>query len=316
MTAGAELQSPCARRCRLVAVHSLWLLAGLCIARQGAAQELEPRAYSASPIGLNFLTLSATHSTGDVLLDPSTAVTDVDAHIDASVLGYGHTFGLLGHAANVAIAVPYLWGKISGNVGADEHEVHRSGLGDPQLRIAVNLVGDPALTPREFASRTPQTTLGISLTVVPPLGQYEPTQLINIGANRWAVKPQLGVSYPTGAWFIEGYAGVWLFTDNPNYYGGARREQEPVGTLQSHISYTFRPRLWLAFDLTYYAGGRTAVNGVYNEDRQSNSRVGLTLSLPAGGRQSVKLTWSRGATVRVGGDFTTVGATWQYSWFD
>jgi len=155
------------------------------------------------------------------------------------------------------------------------------------------------------------------MDTIPDLLRLAPgMDVAQISANRWAVKPQLGVSYPTGAWFIEGYAGVWLFTDNSNYYGGARREQEPVGTLQSHISYTFRPRLWLAFDLTYYAGGRTAVNGVYNDDRQSNSRVGLTLSLPAGGRQSVKLTWSRGATVRVGGDFTTVGATWQYSWFD
>jgi hypothetical protein len=162
--------------------------------------------------------------------------------------------------------------------------------------------------------RRQTTTLGASLTVIPPIGQYDSAKLINIGANRWAFKPELGVSYPVGRWYLDGYAGVWLFTDNEEFFGGARREQDPIGALQLHASYTFRPRLWLAVDSTWYAGGQSTVDGVHNDDRQSNTRVGLTVSLPLGDRQSLKLSWSDGATTRIGGDFNTIGVAWQHTW--
>jgi len=281
-----------------------------------AAQELEPRAYSPNPIGLNFLLLSVGHSSGDVLIDSSLPLSNVEAQFNAPVAGYGHTFGLFDHVASATIAVPYVIGRATGDVGNDQREAHRSGVGDTQLRFAVNLLGGPALTAREFATRVPRTTLGFSLTIVAPTGQYDDRKLINIGSNRWAFKPQLGVSQPIGKWFVEGYVGAWLFTDNPDFYGGARREQQPVGTLQGHVSYEFQSRLWLAADITYYAGGSTTVNGIGNDDRQSNSRAGLTLSVPFGTRQSMKLSWSRGATVRVGGDFTTFAAAWQYAWLN
>jgi predicted porin len=148
------------------------------------------------------------------------------------------------------------------------------------------------------------------------VGEYFSDKLVNIGANRWAFKPELGVSYPIGRWYLDAYAGVWLFTDNDAFFGGAKREQDPLASYQVHVSYAFRPRLWIAFDATYYTGGRTTVDGTRNADTQSNSRLGLTMSLPIGRSQSLKFNWSEGATTRIGGDFTTVGIAWQWAWFD
>ena len=74
--------------------------------------------------------------------------------------------------------------------------------------------------------------------------------------------------------------------------------------------------MWLAFDATYYTGGRTTVDDTRNADLQSNSRVGLTLSVPTTSRQSLKFTWTNGATTRIGADFITYGIAWQYAWFD
>lgn len=193
--------------------------------------------------------------------------------------------------------------------------VRRSGLGDGRLRLSANLAGGPALAPRDFAKRRPRTTLGASVVAAAPTGQYAPAKLINLGGNRWAVKPEVGVSHPAGRWVFEAYAGAWLFADNPDFYGGSVREQQPLGTFQAHVSYTFRPRLWLAADATYYTGGRTTVGGVMNADFQKNSRVGLTLAVPVGRRQSVKLSWAKGATTRIGGDFQTLAVAWQYLWF-
>jgi hypothetical protein len=272
----------------------------LLIASLASTQELEPRAYSPSPTG--------------ALFDPSIPVTDVVARINAGAALYGRTFGLFGRAANVGFAIPYVIGTLEGNLASEFTSVRRSGLADSRVRLAVNLVGGPALKRPEFAKRPPHTTLGASVVVIAPTGQYDPSKLVNLSTNRWAFKPELGLSYPKGRWTFDLYAGAWLFADNPDFYGGSVRSQDHMTVLQGHVSYTIRPRLWLAADATFYAGGRTAVDSVKKDDRQENSRAGLTLSIPMG-RHSLKLSWSDGTTTRIGGDFKTLAAAWQYLWF-
>lgn len=287
-----------------------------CGAKGALSQELEPRAYSPAPTGVNFVLFAGARSTGSVLTDPSLPVENVEATIDAGVAAYGRTFGLAGHSGSIALAVPYVWAEAAGDVGEERRSVTREGIADTKLRIAVNLIGGPALTPKEFAKRTPQTTLGVSLSVSAPTGEYFPSKLINIGTNRWAFKPEIGLSIPHKKWMFDAYAGVWLFTDNSDFFGGVRREQEPMPTLQAHVSYTFRPGLWLAFDSTYYFGGETTVNGLRKADRKDNSRAGLTLSIPMARWHALKFSWSEGASTRTGNDFTTYGIAYQYTWFD
>src|SRR6185369_449691 len=142
------------------------------VAGAASAQDFEPRAYSRSPVGTNFLLLGWGHSSGGVLVDPTLPITDVQATIDAPLIGYSHTFDVAGRAASIAIAVPYVWLEASGNVGQEERQASRSGLGDPRVRLAVNLIGDAALRPDEFAQQPPTTTLGISLTIIAPAGKY------------------------------------------------------------------------------------------------------------------------------------------------
>ena len=85
-----------------------------------------------------------------------------------------------------------------------------------------------------------------------------------------------------GKWLLETYAGAWWFEDNDNFFGGQLREQDPLASIQLHVSYTFKPRLWLALNTTYYEGGETTLNGDGKADRQSNSRAGITFSMPVG----------------------------------
>ena len=58
------------------------------------------------------------------------------------------------------------------------------------------------------------------------------------------------------------------------------------------------------------------MNGNLNDDRQSNTRAGLTMSWPVGQKYSVKFNVSRGATTRIGSNFTTFGLALQYAWLD
>lgn len=308
---------PLMNRCRSGTFAFLPCMAmlGLLGAPVSHAQELEPRAYSASPVGANFLVANYTRLTGEVLTDPSLPITDIDAEINLGTLGYVRTFGLAGRSASLGILVPVAQADVSGNVYDAPREVHRGGLGDVRMRFAMGLIGAPALSPQEFARREPNASLGASLTVIAPTGRYEPSRLINVGSNRWAFKPEIGLSKPFGNWFVEATAGVWLYTENSEFLGSQRRKQEPLSVIQLHGGYTFSPGLWLAADAGVYSGGRTKLNGVPGQDRQENSRFGLTLSVPLERDWSVKLSWAKGLATRAAGDFTSVSVTLQYHWF-
>jgi outer membrane putative beta-barrel porin/alpha-amylase len=303
-------------RFRAHRVAAVALVCFVCAPGRSAAQEIDPRSYTPNPTNLTILVAAYGYSTGAVLTDPALPVEDVEAELNAAAVGVGRTFGLFGRSANSTIVLPFVQGDFTGTVDDVAQAVSRSGIGDARLRLTTNLLGGPALSPAEFARHKPQTTLGASVTVSVPTGEYHSDKLINVGNNRWAIKPELGLSHPVGPWLFEAYAGVWLFGDNDNFRGGHRRKQDPLTSLQAHVSYTFRPRLWLALDSTFYDGGRTSVDGVDSAVRQSNSRVGLTLSVPVGKSQSLKFSWNQGATTRVGSDFTYYGIAWQYTMID
>jgi hypothetical protein len=281
-----------------------------------AGQELDPRAYSASPVGSTFVYLGGTNTSGDVVFDPSSVFSDVHANVNSATVSAGHVFDFAGRQASIAVGVPYAWAQIAGNVGESRQSVTRSGLGDPRLRLGLMLYGGKAMDRQTFATTPRAPILGVSLVVVPPLGQYMPDKLINIGLNRWGFKPELGYSHPMGRWQFDVYAGAWLYTDNPDYYGGHRRSQDPILSFQGHVSYTIRPGLWVAVDATQYSGGTASLDGVPATARQDNLRVGVTFSVPVPGVRGLqaKLSYSDGAVTRIGSDFKSVGLAFQYAW--
>jgi hypothetical protein len=291
----------------LAALAMLTLAAGT-----ADGQELEPRAYSPSPIGTTFVVVSATRSAGGVFTDASLPIDDVEATVGVLGLALGRTFAIAGKQTLVLGVLPVSWGTASGQVGEDRHEVSRRGLADPRVKLSVILSGSPAMKPADFVKAPRRTIVGASVTVAPPWGQYDNTKLINLGSNRWSLKPEVGISYPRGRWTFDGYVGMWIFTDNDHFYpGDSTRHQDPIGGFQGHVSYTLGRRAWLSVNATWYTGGQSAINGVHKADLQRNTRVGATWAQPIGRRQSLKVAYSAGATTRVGADFRTITAAWQ-----
>src|SRR6267142_684921 len=226
-----------------------------------AAQELEPRAYSNAPVGTTFAIAGYTRLSGPVLPSPSITAIDIDARVNVYTLGYARFPDLFGRTASFTLVVPYAEANLHGSVGEQSGSIHRSGIGDLNLRGAINLFGHPALSPQEFVKRRDALSGGASLSIQAPTGQYDSARLINIGTDRWAFKPDVGLSYPFGNWFTEAAAGVWFFTDNDDFFGGHRRSQESLNVYQLHAGYQFRPGMWLAADYGRYIGGRTSVDG-------------------------------------------------------
>jgi len=278
------------------------------------AQELIPAAYTPAPYGINFVSLTATSNSGDLAFDPSGPIEEASADIVTSSLTYARTLAILKRSANVTVVLPYVVGDLEGLYLGEPAKANRSGVGDLALRFGVNLYGAPAMSPPEFAAFKPGTMIGASLMVRPPTGQYDPTRLINIGTNRWAFKPEVGVVHVMGRWAIDAYVGAWFFTDNTDFFGGAKREQRPIFSTQFHLRYIIRRGLWAALDANFWHGGEATINGATGDDLQNNSRVGLTVSWKVWKSHSLRFAASRGAFTRIGGDFTSFGLAYGYSW--
>jgi len=310
-----DLGTPFARFAR-VGCLGIGLLRLLLLAAPVSAQDLDPRAYANVPVNGTFLVWGLAVSHGSVVTDPTLPVTDINATVETPSVGIARSFSLFGKTAQAFGALPYSWAQVSGRVLEESRSITRAGLSDMRFRLSVLVRGAPAASIAQFAKAPRRTILGTSLTIVAPTGQFFPDRLINLGANRWAFKPEFAVSQPMGQkWLLDVYSALWLFTANDSYYPGTlTRTQEPMGAFQAHLSYNFTRLLWAAFDATYYVGGRSTVDGIDNNDRQSNSRVGATVAFPVGRRHSIKLAVSRGAIVRYGANFSTFSFGWQTGW--
>jgi hypothetical protein len=277
------------------------------------AQELDPRAYQPGPVGVNALTLAYTHSAGDILFEPSFPAKDVEASLHFGGAGFYRSLNFFGRFANITVAVPYAAGHLSGTVEGIPAEIYRSGLGDIRTRFAVNLKGTPALSLPEFIKHRSRTNIGVSFIVSAPTGQYNPRKVINIGQNRWAFKPEVGLSKIYRKWQMDAYGGVWFFSENNNFLGGSQ-QQNPIGSFQFHLTYNLRPGFWLGLNTNFYTGGRTIVNGIPGTIRQNNSRIGSTVAVPVAKGQFLKFAVSRGVITTRGGNFNSFGVSYNYLW--
>ena len=70
------------------------------------AQDLEPRAYSNSPTGLNFLIAGYGYAKGTVLTDPSLPLDNVSNEAHVGVFAFATTLNVLGKSAKFDMIVP------------------------------------------------------------------------------------------------------------------------------------------------------------------------------------------------------------------
>jgi hypothetical protein len=203
------------------------------------AQDAEPRTYSNTPLGLNFLIAGALYSQGKLAFDPDLSVADASFHSKTGLLAYIRPFDFAGQSAKFDVIVPASSFAAWGSVDGQPRQREMAGLGDPRFRLSVNLIGAPALSVKDFASYRQDLIVGVSLQVSAPLGQYDSSKLLNLGNNRWSFKSELGISKAVGPWTVELAPSVTFFTDNTDFFGGNNFAQAPFYAVQGHILYTF-----------------------------------------------------------------------------
>lgn len=270
----------------------LVVLTLLCIASDLYAQEMEPRRWAQMPTGLNFIGFATSYTQGDIFLDPVLLAEDVSFEVAGAGLAYIRSFGMFGKSARVDVSAPYASGRWEGLVDGVYTSVRRRGFMDPRVRLSVLLYGGPAESPGDYAkSEKSNTVVGAAVAINIPYGHYLENRLINLGQNRWVIRPELGVTHNRGKWTYELTGSVFVYADNDEFWGGNTLESDPLYALQGHLIYTLRPGLWVSASTAYGSGWQSTINGLPKNNEAANWITALSAGYPLSRTQGLKATW-------------------------
>ena len=210
---------------------------------------------------------------------PSLPLEDAFLRVDGPAITYLRTIDIGGKTSSFDVYLPYFC--VSGSAVLDGERQNRSicGQGDTKIRISYNLIGARAMELSEFERKQKKTVIGVSLQASLPTGRYDDDKLLNIGANRWFIKPEIGISIPWGKWSLELAAGLRVFFDN-----------------------------------NYFFGGATYLDSVPLENRQENARLGLTWVVALNGKNALKFFAHTGVVTGIGNDSDSYRVAWIYRW--
>jgi len=291
------------QHCRLLLLRKiLWVFLIGFLASELHAQEIEARAYSNAPIGMNFVT-------GGIAQTKSGAYT-----LSTEALSLTHVLDVAGQSGRLTLVLPYAELSGSGTVKGQVINASAEGLSDPMIKASVNLYGAPALSASEFKNYQQDLIIGASLAASIPWGQYNSTQMVNVGGNRSVIQPGIGASQAIGPWRLELAGMASIFTSNTNYMGNNTLSQNPVYSSETHVIYYFPNTAWISADATYFFGGQSYVNGAAVSGSQENWRFGSTISYPINQHNAIRITGSTGVYSRTNTSYDMLGISWQYRW--
>jgi hypothetical protein len=217
-----------------------------------------------------------------------------------AIVGYAQTFELFDRSTLAAILLPM--GRVSGEltVGGRSFNQNANGFGDPMLEFNINVIGPRAQRNIPDALRyEPGFSVDLLADLALPIGEYDSSQPLNLGQNRWYGRVGAPVVWQLGSWVpgrrttLEFLPAVWLFGDN-NDYVGQTLKTDPLFQLDAHLTRDFTENFWGSLDVAWYSGGKATINGVAGE-KLNNVGVGLTLGYQV--NSNLNLTFGYKSTV-------------------
>jgi hypothetical protein len=262
----------------------------------------------------NFIGAAYAHTDADIDLDPVLEIENGRMSLNTWGVQYIRTFALFDKTARIDLLQSYQESRWSGLLEGVPERVQRNGLSDALVRFAINLYGAPPLKGREFAAyraaQKDETIAGVGLSVQLPTGDYMDDKLINLGNNRYTLRPQVGVELKRENWSTEITGLIAIHTDNNDFFNGKTLEQAPFYTIHGHLTYTFQPGLWASMSAGYSYGGRKTVDGTKKDDRREDLSWALSLGVPITRHLGVKMAYigtRKQEVVGMDSDSLTVG---------
>jgi len=250
-----------------------------------ASAQVPARFYWRTLEGSNGIPLIVDSITGNANpFDPAQAVVPGSSNVDGTVAiaGYAHNFSLFDRSAQAAILLPM--GRVSGDVTVAGKTVSQSanGFGDPMLEFSVNVLGPPAQKNLPDVLRyEPGFSVDLLADLALPIGEYDSSQSLNLGQNRWYGRVGMPVIWQLGAWVpgrrttLEFLPAVWLFGNN-NDFVGQTLKTDPLFQLDAHLTRDFTEHFWGSLDGSWYNGAKQTIDGVEGNKR-NDLAFGLTL---------------------------------------
>ncbi|OIQ29152.1 MAG: hypothetical protein BM564_07385 [Bacteroidetes bacterium MedPE-SWsnd-G2] len=267
------------------------------------------------PLKTNVAGVGYIYSGGTLLFDPSTQIRDARVNAHTTAFSFVKPIKLKNTLARIDVLIPITSGDWDGLLSGGPASVNRFGFNDPRIRFSVTIAGAPPGDAKEmqtfFKEKTKHTIWGASLAITLPLGEYYRDKLINLGRNRFAFRPQVGLLHRWSNWSFELTGSVFLFTNNNNFYDNQTKKQKPLGAIQSHIIKSFKSRIWTSFSLGYGYGGQSKLDSVSQNDTQSELLAAFSFGKTIFKNQSIKLFYLRNEALNsVGADTNSGGITW------
>jgi hypothetical protein len=298
--------------CRQFVCYALMVF---CLAGLAGAQFTDPRTYENTPVGVYQLELVYAYAHSDSSIDTSLIIAGAKVNLNQLTIDYTRYFGFLHRLAWVQPTLPIA--GINGSITGTNVTATATGTGDSGYQVAMLLKGGPALSVEQFANFKPTTTVGVSLSITAPTGQYNPDKILNLGSDRWSFKPEFAVSQPFGPdqkWVFDAYANVYFYTDNTSYRGTEVLRQEPLPGLEGHISYSFTNNIWASIDTRYSFRADTFINGVNQNDSQRNFILGSELNVSLNERNSLVFEFGKALVHQNGPAITAFAVKYDYTW--
>jgi hypothetical protein len=154
------------------------------------------------------------------------------------------------------------------------------------------------MSQRDYDAYQPGGALGLLARVYAPTGQYDRSQLLNLGSNRWAGQLGLPFIYYLGSSFsdptlttFEVLPSVTFYGANHQPYRANETTQAPIVQLEGHITRNLNSRFWISLDGLFSWGGETTTDGIKDGNQQRAFGLGATASVALGNQAEVQLSY-------------------------
>ncbi len=267
----------------------------LSAALEARAQDDGPRVYQLAPEGLQTLTAFLVNKRGDEGPDPGQTTPGSQTRTNLFVLRYARTFDWGGRQFTPFAILPIGQLNVTQGQGAGGES---SGLGDGQLGATFGLFGAPALSRASYADYRPMMSMSLLGRIYFPTGAYNSQQPVNLGANRFSYQVGLPTTFMFGQSYrdphltaLEVLPTITFYSPNHDPFGAEERTQDPLFSVEAHLTHNLSRRIWLSADMLYRNGGESWTDGVDNDDPVHGWSAGASAALPFIGPTSLIFTY-------------------------
>jgi hypothetical protein len=265
------------------------LAAAAALSSPAHAIDVDAGDYTALPPGTNLGLLYLQHASRDKLYADGDKVgirPKLDS--DIGVLRGVHYMDIGGYIVDPQFLLPF--GKL--DAGRDISALgSNSGVADLILAATV-----------WFNKADSKTHFGITPFLYVPIGQYDNTDPLSLGENRWKFALQAGYITPVTDQLTLDLVGDFTLYGKNDDFGPAsdNMKQKPLFQFQGFLRYHLSPATDLRLGVSYVTGGATEVNGVDQDNRLASSKFNIGAAHFIGPKTQLLATYGRDISVRNG----------------